>query len=208
MTRREFRPREGADGPASESAKTAADNVEADIEAGPGSERESRDHAPGDLNVPHPFELLEGESRATPHGIGIVVSRFNGELTNALLESALNELGRLRIHPDQITIIAVPGAFELPLGALRLAKTNRYACIVVLGCVIRGETSHFEYVAGAAASGAQLAALETGVPIAFGVLTVDTQEQAKARLHNGAGAVQAALEMADLFQLLDADGQK
>jgi 6,7-dimethyl-8-ribityllumazine synthase len=208
MTRREIRPREDAEHGASEFPKTDGDNAGADIEAGPGFERESRDHAPGDLNVAHPFELLEGEARATRQGVGIVVSRFNGELTNALLESALTELGRLRIQPDQITIIAVPGAFELPLGALRLAKTNRYACIVVLGCVIRGETSHFEYVAGAAASGVQLAALETGVPIAFGVLTVDTQEQAKARLHNGAGAVRAALEMADLFQLLDANGQK
>ena len=72
----------------------------------------------------------------------------------------------------------VPGAFELPLGAMALAKTRRYSCIVALGCVIRGETAHFDYVAGEAASGLQLAALETGVPVAFGVLTVDTLEQA------------------------------
>src|SRR5262249_48441564 len=136
--------------------------------------------------------------------VGIVVSRFNGELTNALLESALAELERARIVPDQITVMAVPGAFELPLGVLRLAKTQRYACIVALGCVIRGETAHFEYVAGAAASGVQQAALETGVPIAFGVLTVDTEEQARARLDNGGGAVRAALEMADLMERLDA----
>ncbi len=95
--------------------------------------------------------------------------------------------------------MAVPGAFELPIGAMALAKTRRFACIVALGCVIRGETAHFDYVAGEAASGLQLAALETGVPVAFGLLTVDTLEQAMARTDKGAEAVRSALEMADLF---------
>ena len=95
--------------------------------------------------------------------------------------------------------MTVPGAFELPLGAMALAKTRRYSCIVALGCVMRGETAHFDYVAGEAASGLQLAALETGVPVAFGVLTVDTLEQAIARADKGADAVRTALEMADLF---------
>ena len=81
--------------------------------------------------------------------------------------------------------MAVPGAFELPLGAMALAKTRRYSCIVALGCVIRGETAHFDYISGEAASGLQLAALETGVPVAFGVLTVDTVEQAEARVGQG-----------------------
>jgi 6,7-dimethyl-8-ribityllumazine synthase len=85
---------------------------------------------------------------------------------------------------------------------MAFAKTRRYACIVALGCVIRGETPHFEYVAGEAASGLQLAALETGVPVAFGVLTVDDSEQAEARIEKGAEAVRTALEMADLFQQL------
>ena len=96
----------------------------------------------------------------------------------------------------------VPGAFELPLAAMALAKTRRYACIVALGCVIRGETPHFDFVAGEAASGLQLAALETGVPVAFGVLTLETAEQADARLEKGAEAVRSALEMADVFAQL------
>ena len=104
-------------------------------------------------------------------------------------------------------MMAVPGAFELPLGAMALAKTRRYSCIVALGCVIRGETAHFEYIAGEAASGLQLAALETGVPVSFGVLTVDTLEQAEARVDKGADAVRTALEMADLFAQLRSTAQ-
>ena len=96
-------------------------------------------------------------------------------------------------------MMPVPGAFELPIGAMALAKTRRYSCVIALGCVVRGETAHFEYVAGEAASGLQLAGLETGVPVAFGVLTVDTTEQAEARVDKGADAARAALEMADLF---------
>ena len=96
----------------------------------------------------------------------------------------------------------VPGAFELPLGAMALAKTRRYSCIVALGCVIRGETPHFEYISAEAASGLQLAALETGVPVAFGVLTVENLEQAEARVERGAWAARTALEMADAFQQL------
>jgi len=101
-------------------------------------------------------------------------------------------------------VMAVPGAFELPLAAMALAKTRRYACIVALGCVVRGETAHFEYVASEAASGLQLAALETGVPVAFGVLTVESVEQAEARIDKGAEAVRSALEMADAFSQLRA----
>ena len=130
------------------------------------------------------------------------MSRFNGEIVNRLLASALAELERLGVAKETITVMAVPGAFELPLGAMALAKTRRYSCIVALGCVIRGETPHFDYISGEAASGLQLAALETGIPVAFGVLTVDTIEQAEARADKGAAAVQTALEMADLFSQL------
>jgi 6,7-dimethyl-8-ribityllumazine synthase len=98
----------------------------------------------------------------------------------------------------------VPGAFELPIAAMALAKTRRFACIVALGCVIRGDTPHFDYVASEAASGLQLAAIETGVPVAFGVLTLDRQDQAEPRLSKGAEAVETALEMADLFANLRA----
>jgi len=98
--------------------------------------------------------------------------------------------------------VPVPGAFELPIAAMALAKTRRYLCVVALGCVIRGETPHFDYVASEAASGLQLAGLETGIPVSFGVLTCDTQEQAEARVGKGAEAVRTALEMADLFSQL------
>jgi 6,7-dimethyl-8-ribityllumazine synthase len=103
-----------------------------------------------------------------------------------------------------VTVIPVPGAFELPLAAMALAKTRRYSCIVALGAIIRGETPHFEFVASEAASGLQLAGLETGVPVAFGVLTTETEEQARARLDKGAEAVRTALEMADVFSQLRA----
>ena len=128
-------------------------------------------------------------------------------MTNRLLESAFAELDRIGVGRETITVMAVPGAFELPLGAMALAKTRRYSCIVALGCVIRGETAHFDYVAGEAASGLQLASLETGVPVAFGVLTVDTLEQALARADKGAEAVRTALEMADVFSQLRATAQ-
>jgi 6,7-dimethyl-8-ribityllumazine synthase len=87
---------------------------------------------------------------------------------------------------------------------MALAKTRRFACVIALGCIIRGETPHFDYVAGEAASGLQLAALETGIPVSFGVLTVDTAEQADARIDKAAEAVRTALEMADLFSQLRA----
>jgi len=136
-----------------------------------------------------------------------VAARFNGDITNRLLESALEELERAGVAREAITVMPVPGAFELPLGAMALAKTRRYSCIVALGCVIRGETAHFEYISGEAASGLQLAALETGVPVSFGVLTVDTVEQAEARIDKGGEAVRTALEMADLFSQLRASAQ-
>ena len=108
-----------------------------------------------------------------------------------------------RALPQQsILVMPVPGAFELPIAAMALAKTRRYACIVALGCVIRGETPHFDFVASEAASGLQLAGIETGVPVSFGLLTTDTPEQADARVDKGAEAARTALEMADAFQQL------
>jgi 6,7-dimethyl-8-ribityllumazine synthase len=188
-----------------------------DAEAAAAPEPEPRDdaqpelrlagHAPGELDIPEDVSALEGEPRNPRRGIAIVAARFNGDVTNRLLESALAELDRLGVGRAMVTVTAVPGAFELPLGAMALAKTRRFACVIALGCVIRGETAHFDYVAGEAASGLQLAALETGVPVAFGVLTVDTLEQAMARADKGAEAVRTALEMADLFSELRASSQ-
>ena len=114
------------------------------------------------------------------------------------------ELERAGVGRDAITVRPVPGAFGLPLAAMALAKPRRYACIVALGCVVRGETPHFDYIAGEAASGLQLAALETGVPVAFGLLTLEHADQADERLDKGAEAVRTALEMADVFAQLRA----
>jgi 6,7-dimethyl-8-ribityllumazine synthase len=161
-------------------------------------------HAPGQLAVPDGYGTLTGSSDGARRSVAVVVSRFNGEVTNRLLESALDELELAGVARDAVTVVQVPGAFELPLGAMALAKTRRYACVVALGCVIRGETPHFDYVAGEAASGLQLAALETGVPVSFGVLTLDSADQADERVGKGAEAVRTALEMADLFSQLRA----
>jgi 6,7-dimethyl-8-ribityllumazine synthase len=161
-------------------------------------------HAPGELEIPDEIAVLEGTPNGSRRGVAIVAARFNGEIVNRLLASAFEELDRVGVPREAVTVMPVPGAFELPLGAMALAKTRRYACVVALGCVIRGETPHFEYVASEAASGLQLAALETGVPVAFGVLTVESLEQAEARTGKGAEAVRSALEMADAFSQLRA----
>jgi 6,7-dimethyl-8-ribityllumazine synthase len=160
-------------------------------------------HVEGDLQIPDGYRVVEGQPQGG-RAVGIVVSRFNGGITSQLLQSALDELATRGIGPEAITIMPVPGAFELPIGAMALAKTRRFACVVALGCVIRGETSHYDYVAGEAASGIQLAALETGVPIAFGVLTTDDEAQAQARVSRGADAVRTGLELADTFARLRA----
>ena len=162
------------------------------------------EHAAGELDVPDGYGVIEGEPSGGRRAVGVVVARFNGELTNELLRRALDELERLGVGREAVTVIPVPGAFELPLAAMALAKTRRYSCIVALGAVIRGETPHFEYVASEAASGLQLAGLETGVPVAFGVLTVENEEQARARLDKAPEAVRTALEMADVFSQLRA----
>jgi 6,7-dimethyl-8-ribityllumazine synthase len=160
------------------------------------------EHAAGDIDIPDDVDVLEGEAGPTRRLVAVVVAKFNGEITTKLLESALAELDEIGVPRAQLTIVPVPGAFELPIAAMALAKTRRYVCVVALGCVIRGETPHFDFVASEAASGLQLAGLETGIPISFGVLTCDTKEQAEARVGKGAEAVRTALEMADLFSQL------
>ena len=164
----------------------------------------SPEHAAGDLQIPDGYGVIEGEPTGNRRAVGIVVARFNGELTGELLRRALDELERLGVGREAVTVIPVPGAFELPLAAMARAKTPRYSCIVALGAIIRGETPHFDYVASEAASGLQLAGLETGVPVAFGVLTTENEEQAKARLDKASEAVRTALEMADVFSQLRA----
>jgi 6,7-dimethyl-8-ribityllumazine synthase len=160
-------------------------------------------HATGELRVPDGYTVLTGGVDGR-RAVAVVVSKFNGEITNRMLERALAELEEVGVPREAVMVMPVPGAFELPLAAMALAKTRRYACIVALGCVIRGETAHFEYVASEAASGLQLAAIETGVPVSFGVLTVDTRAQAEERIERAADAVRTALEMADVFSQLRA----
>jgi 6,7-dimethyl-8-ribityllumazine synthase len=165
------------------------------------------DHAVGRLEMPEGVGVIAGSPNGARRSVGIVVARFNGEVTSRLLDGAIAALEEAGVERDRIDVVPVPGAFELPLGAMALARTRRYSCVIALGCVIRGETPHFDFVAGEAASGLQVAALETGIPVSFGVLTCDTREQADARAggprgNKGAEAARSALEMADVFGLL------
>jgi 6,7-dimethyl-8-ribityllumazine synthase len=162
------------------------------------------EHAAGELRIPEGYGVIEGEPTGARRSVGVVVGRFNGALTGELLSTALDELERAGVGREAVTVVPVPGAFELPLAAMALAKTRRYSCIVALGAVIRGETPHFDYIASEAASGLQLAGLETGVPVAFGVLTVENEQQARERIGKAAEAVRTALEMADVFSQLRA----
>jgi 6,7-dimethyl-8-ribityllumazine synthase len=212
---------ESEEAPAQEQIQPESEAVESEPEAEPAEQtpapeepaeedelprlRPPGQHAAGELSIPDGYSAITGSADGGRRAVGVVVSRFNGEVTNRLLESALDELETAGVAREAVTVVQVPGAFELPLGAMALAKTRRFACIVALGCVIRGETPHFEYVAGEAASGLQLAALETGIPISFGVLTLESADQADERVVKGAEAVRGALEMADLFSQLRAN---
>ena len=204
----ETEPAETDEWPEAEPAAEAEPAVEPEEEV-PAEEDElprlrGAEHAAGDLQIPDGYGVIEGEPTGARRAVGVVVARFNGELTGELLARALGELERAGVGREAVTVIPVPGAFELPLAAMALAKTRRYSCIVALGAVVRGETPHFEFVASEAASGLQLAGLETGVPVAFGVLTTENEEQARARLDKGAEAARTALEMADVFSRLRA----
>lgn len=138
---------------------------------------------------------------------GIVVGRFNGFITEALLTGALDGLHRHGVSNDQVDVVWVPGAFEIPLVAKKMAENGNYNAVICLGCVIRGATPHFEYVAGEAAKGISAVALDTGIPVIFGVLTTESVEQAIERAGTKAGnkgwdAALAAIEMADIMRQL------
>jgi 6,7-dimethyl-8-ribityllumazine synthase len=150
---------------------------------------------------------IEGEVSARGRRVAIVASRYNDLIVASLVKGASAAWLERGGGAADLAVIRVPGAFELPLAARKLAASGRYHAVVALGCVIRGDTPHFEYVAGAAARGLQQVGLETGVPVAFGVLTVDTLEQALERAATGAGnkggeAMDSALEMAALLSQL------
>ncbi len=136
--------------------------------------------------------------------IGIVVGRFNQDVGDGLLSACTAELGKLGVASSDIEIVTVPGALEIPLALQKLAGTGRYDAMVALGAVIRGETYHFEVVSNESADGVMTVQLDTGVPIANGILTTDNDDQAEARMHKkGAHCARAAVEMANLMQAID-----
>jgi 6,7-dimethyl-8-ribityllumazine synthase len=147
------------------------------------------------------------ELSASGRRVAIIAARFNDDIVSALLKAAVATWSKRGGEEQSLLIARVPGAFELPVVARRLARSGRFEAIVALGCVIRGDTPHFEYVAGECARGLQQTACDTGVPIAFGVLTVENREQALARAGQGPGnkgaeAMDSALEMAHLMARL------
>jgi 6,7-dimethyl-8-ribityllumazine synthase len=152
--------------------------------------------------------VIEGMLSGRDRRFGVVVGRFNEFIGGKLLDGALDALRRNEVAADNITTAWCPGAFEIPLVAKRLASTGRFDALICLGAVIRGSTPHFDYVAGEAAKGIAQVSLETGVPIAFGVLTTDTIEQAIERAGTKAGnkgfeAAMTAIEMANLLEQIE-----
>jgi len=152
-------------------------------------------------------KVLEGQLSAAGLRFAIIVSRFNSFITERLLAGALDALTRSGAASDSIAVIKVPGSWEIPLVAREAARQNRYDAVICLSAVIRGETPHFDYVAGEAAKGVAQAAMETGVPVAFGVLTTNTLEQAIDRAgakggNKGFDAAMTAIEMANLLRML------
>lgn len=152
---------------------------------------------------------FEGTLDARGARFGLVVSRFNDLLTGRLAEGALDCLHRHGASDDDILIIKVPGAWELPMAAAKLAGSGRCDAVIALGVLIRGATPHFDYIAAEAAKGLAQASVSSGVPVSFGVLTTDTLEQALERAGSKAGnkgwqAAQAAIEMVQLYRALEA----
>ena len=148
---------------------------------------------------------LQGTSSATGCRFGIVVSRFNPEVTIGLLRGARTALAEAGVADGDISVVHVPGAFEIPLAALKLAQSKRIDAVITLGCLIKGDTMHFEYIAAAASQGIMNVMTATGVPVAFGVLTTVTDEQAAERAaddpnNKGREAALAAIEMATLLR--------
>ena len=163
------------------------------------------DAGPGTLTVPEGCHTVEGP--VLDQDVAVVASRYNAEVVQRLLDGAVARLKEHGIGANQITVVLVPGAWELPLACRRLAEAGSHQAVIALGCVIRGGTPHFEYVCNEASRGVIQAALDTGVPVSFGLLTCDTMEQALARSggesgNKGADAADAALEMAGLLRAL------
>lgn len=153
------------------------------------------------------YKEYEGQLDASGMRLAIVAGRFNGDVTKLLLAGAVDELRDRGLDPDAVPVVWVPGAFEIPLAAKRLVEGGELDAVICVGAVIRGDTPHFEYVAGECAAGISRVALDTGVPVAFGVLTTDDLDQALARAggsegNKGAEAAATAVEMVDLLRQL------
>lgn len=147
---------------------------------------------------------LSGELFGQNQTLGIVLGRFNSFIGDALLGGAIDVLARHGVDTSNITVVNVPGAFEIPLAVKKLAASGKYDGVIALGAVIRGSTPHFEFVAGECAKGLNAVQLETGVPVGFGVLTVDTIEQAIERAGTKAGnkGAEAAMTVVEMVNLL------
>ena len=162
------------------------------------------------MTAPRTIEgTLDGKGLA----VAVVASRFNELLAERLLEGALDTLERRGVSSADIAVVRVPGAFEIPTAVAHLARSGRWDAVVCVGAVVRGETPHFEWVAGEAARGIAKLAVETGVPVLFGIVTVDTVEQALDRVggkhgNRGADAAAAAIEMAHVTRALGRKGPK
>ena len=152
-------------------------------------------------------QVISAKLDAKPHRFALVVARFNEFITSRLVAGAIDELVRHGAEQDNLTQVWVPGSWEIPLAAQKLAAGGQYAAVICLGCVIRGQTPHFDYVASEVAKGVAQISLKTGVPVSFGVITADSLDQAVDRAgaktgNRGADAARAALEMANLLAAL------
>ena len=151
--------------------------------------------------------VIEGALDGRGLSIAVVASRFNGDICGRLLTGALESLQRHGVAEGRVTVVRVPGAFEIPTAARLLARSGRWDAVVCVGAVVRGETPHFDWVAGEAARGISQVALETGIPVLFGLVTTNTPEQALDRAggslgNRGADAAEAAIEMANVARAL------
>lgn len=154
------------------------------------------------------IKKISGNLNAGGVRAGIVVSRFNSLFTDKLLEGAIDCLVRHGADESDLTVAYVPGAFELPYAAQKMVNTDKYDCVICLGAIIRGETPHFDYIASEATKGIAMLALDSGLPVIYGVITADNIEQAIERSGTKAGnkgwqAAEAAIEMVSLYKALD-----
>jgi 6,7-dimethyl-8-ribityllumazine synthase len=158
-------------------------------------------------------QILEGDTDGHGLSLAVVVSRFNQALTEKLLAGAREAAAKCGIEEGSLDVVWVPGSVELPMAAKRLAESGRYQAVACLGCVLRGETPHFDYVAGQAANGIGRVGLDTDVPVAFGVITADTLQQAVERAGGSSGnkgydAVITAVRMANLMKKIESRAEK